>query len=190
MLEVVKEFIDKYYTPGIVHDMPYNPVDTVTYALILCISIFPVLKLLQRMRVDVDRGFIRAIVPYILAGSTLRVIEDVFKYAMKHTVFVPPPWHYIMITPQIYLLVFIITAVLLVLSLKIGSILQCDWHRIFAYLGIAWFVINLALLLMTTINLVSFLTLKLPERVSIPLLIVTLGAAITVAVYLIARSVN
>ena len=190
MFEAVKEFIYKYYTPGIVHDMPYNPVDTVTYALILGISIFPVLKLLQRMRVEVDRGFIRAIVPYILAGSTLRVIEDVFKYAMKHTVFVPPPWHYIMITPQIYLLVFIITVILLILSIKIGSILKRDWHRIFAYLGITWFVINLVLLLMVVINLVPFLILKLPERVGIPPLIMALGTTTTLSVYLAARKIN
>ncbi|RLG26062.1 hypothetical protein DRN85_04100 [Methanosarcinales archaeon] len=124
------------------------------------------------MRVDVDRGFVFAIVPYILAGSTLRVMED--------TGVVPPPWKYILITPPIYLLIFIITVILLLLSIKIGSILKRDWHRIFAHLGIAWFVINLALLL----------TIKMPERFGVPILIVALGAAITAAVYLIARSVN
>jgi len=191
MLEAVKEFIYRYYIPGIVHDASYNIVDTVSYALILGISIFPVLKLLQRLRVDVDRDFIRAIVPYILAGSTLRVIEDIFRRCvLEHPDFVLPLWHSILITPLIYILVFIITVILLVLSIKIGSILQRDWHRIFASMGIIWFVINLALLRIVMIDLAPTPIVEMPERIGALFLIVALGAAITLVVYLVASRIK
>lgn len=124
MFEAVKEFIYKYYISGIIHDTSYNIVDTVSYALILGISTFAVLKLLRLLKVDVDRDLIRATVPYILAGSTLRVIED--------TEALLPPWKYILITPPIYILIFIITVLLLVLSIQIGSILKRHWHQIFS----------------------------------------------------------
>ena len=172
MFEAVKEFIYKYYISGIIHDTSYNIVDTVSYALILGISTFAVLKLLRRLKVDVDRALIRATVPYILAGSTLRVIED--------TEALLPPWKYILITPPIYILIFIITVLLLVLSIQIGSILKRDWHQIFASIGIIWFVINLTLLL----------RVKMPERVGIPLLIMALGTTTTLSVYLAARKIN
>ncbi|MHC1583247.1 MAG: DUF63 family protein [Methanosarcinales archaeon] len=172
MFEAVKEFIYKYYISGIIHDTSYNIVDTVSYALILGISTFAVLKLLRQLKVDVSRDLIRATVPYILAGSTLRVIED--------TEALLPPWKYILITPPIYILIFIITVLLLVLSIQIGSILKRDWHQIFASIGIIWFVINLTLLL----------RVKMPERVGIPLLIMALGTTTTLSVYLAARKIN
>ena len=172
MFEAVKEFIYKYYISGIIHDTSYNIVDTVSYALILGISTFAVLKLLRRLKVDVSRDFIRATVPYILAGSTLRVIED--------TEALLPPWKYILITPPIYILIFIITVLLLVLSIQIGSILKRDWHQIFSSMGIIWLVINLTLLL----------RVKMPERIGIPLLIMALGTTTTLSVYLAARKIN
>jgi uncharacterized membrane protein len=172
MLDTIKEFIYKYYISGIVHDTSYNIVDTITYAIILGISIFAVLKLLHRLDVHVDREFIFATTPYILAGSTLRVIED--------TNTIAAPWKYLLITPPIYFLIFTITVLLLIISIKIAPKTKHNWRKIYTTLGITWF----------TINLITLLTIKTPERIHILLLILTLAAITTATVYQAARKIN
>ncbi|CAD6491397.1 MAG: hypothetical protein EMLJLAPB_00136 [Candidatus Argoarchaeum ethanivorans] len=172
MLDSIKQFIYTYYLSGIINDTPYNIVDTITYAIILGISIFAVLKLLSCLNVDVDRKFILAIVPYILAGSALRVIKD--------TGLVQAPWKYMLVTPPIYFVVFAVTVLLLVLSIKIASKTRNDYYVIFAILGVIWFAVNLTILV----------TIKTPERLDIPPLIIILGIAATTIVYQIAKKIN
>lgn len=172
MLDTIKEFIYKYYISGIVNDTSYNIVDTLTYALILGISIFAVLRLLKRLNVEVDRAFIFAVTPYILAGSTLRVIED--------TGTLTAPLKYLFITPPIYFLIFTITVTLLLLSIKIAPRTQHTWHRIFTLLGTTWFAINL----------IALITIHTPENPHIMLLILTLGTTATALIYTAARKTN
>ena len=173
MLESIKQFIYTYYLPGIINGTtPYNIVDTITYAIILGISIFAVLKLLSCLNVDIDRNFILAIVPYILSGSTLRVIED--------TGLIQAPWKYMLVTPPIYFVVFAVTVLLLILSIKIALKTHHDYYVIFAILGTIWFAANLTILVM----------LKTPEKLSIPPLIIILGIAATTIVYQIAKKIN
>ncbi len=142
IIDTVWQYIYKYYISGIINDTSYNPVDTLTYAILLGISLFGVLKLLDKLRVEVDTRFIIAVTPYVLAGSSLRVLED-------SNVFTPP-LRYLFITPLIYFFMFAVTVGILALAINLerkGKIR--DYHSFFCYAGIAWTVINIAALLAT-----------------------------------------
>ncbi|MCE8423582.1 MAG: DUF63 family protein [Candidatus Methanoperedens sp.] len=173
IIDTIWQFINTYYIDGIKNDTSYNIVDTVTYAIILGISIFGILKLLRKSKIVIDTRFIIAIVPYILAGSSLRVLKD--------SGFFAPPWKYLFVTPFIYFVIFAVAISVLALCVYLersGKIR--DYHPFFAYFGLAWTIFNLAILLMVD-------QIKYPVAAAA---IFTLGIGITFAIYFISKRIN
>ncbi len=155
------------------NDASYNPVDTLTYAILLGISIFGVLRLLEALNVEIDTRFMLAVTPYIIAGSSLRVLEDsnVFE----------PPLKYLFITPPIYFFMFAVTMGVLALAIhlqKKGKI--HDYQNFFACAGMVWTLINIAVLLTAR-------DVKNPVPAAA---ILTLGILTTSTIFLISRSQN
>ncbi|MFP4654785.1 MAG: DUF63 family protein [Methanohalobium sp.] len=139
-IDKIWEFIQNYYINPIVFDTGYNPVNTITWAILLGVFLFGVIKLFKKLNISVDDRFILSIIPFILAGSSLRVVEDAGIFNA--------PISYLLITPIIYFLVFAVTILTLVISkwlYDIGKIK--DHHILFAGIGSIWFIINLLLLL-------------------------------------------
>ena len=140
IIDSVWHYIDKYYISGIVYDTSYNIVDTLTYAIVLGISLFWVLKLLGKLKVQIDTKFLISITPYIIAGSSLRVLED--------SKFFTPPLQYLFVTPLIYFFMFTATISILAIAIYLerrGKIR--DYHKFFGYAGIAWAFFNIAALI-------------------------------------------
>jgi uncharacterized membrane protein len=130
------DFLQRYYIDPIIHDTSYNPVDTVTWAALLGLSLLALLWLLPRWGVVMDDRLVLYTLPYILAGSSLRVIEDAD--------IVAAPWRYLLITPIIFFLVFFVTAACLLFARRIWGE---AYHARYAALGGLWAAGNLALLL-------------------------------------------
>jgi uncharacterized membrane protein len=128
-------FVQKYYIDPIIYDTSYNPADTITWAIILGLAILGLIKLLSRWGISMDERLLLSTLPYILAGSSLRVIEDADLVAA--------PWRYLLITPLIFFLVFLITAICLILTRKIWG---DKFHARYAAFGLIWTVFNLAVL--------------------------------------------
>ncbi len=173
IIDALWQYIYKYYINGIINDTSYNPVDTITYAILLGVSIFWVLKLLDKFKVEIDSRFIISVAPYILAGSSLRVLEDSKIFT--------PPLQYLFITPIIYFLIFAVTIIVLIISISLerkGKIK--DYHVFFGYAGAAWALINIAVLLMTG-------EVKNPVPAAA---ILALGFITTGCVYFISRTLN
>lgn len=140
VIDKISQFISTYYIDPILYDEGYNIVNTITWALVLGICIFGLMKMLNRMNVTINERFIVSIVPFVLAGSSLRVIEDAGLFK--------PPVQYLFITPIIYIVVFIITVFCLVIlkyMQKTGVIK--NYYTAFAGLGILWTAINIIVLL-------------------------------------------
>jgi uncharacterized membrane protein len=171
IFEVLEEFIYKYYIDPIVYDLGYNPVNTLTWALILGFCIFGILRIFTKLNVRADWKFTKLIIPYIIAGSTMRVMEDAELFS--------PPLKYIFITPPIYVLMFIITVLLLTISIRLHrSGYVDDWKKIFGAVGVLWALINLGVLLKI-------------ERITHPgvlIAIFLLGTGIALLIYLIAKN--
>lgn len=168
IFEALQDFIYTYYIDPIIYDQGYNPVNTITWALILGFVIFVILKILNKFDVRADWDFSKAIIPYIIVGSTLRVMEDAQIF--------DPPLKYVFITPPIYVLMFIITILLLIISIKLHKSGYIDnWKRSFAAAGIMWSLINIGVLLSV-------------ENIVDPGILITvflLGSGITLIIYII-----
>ena len=173
IINTVWQYIYKNYINGIINDTSYNIVDTLTYAIVLGISLFWVLKLLEKLKIEIDSRFMMAVTPFILAGSSLRVLED-------SNVFTPP-LRYLFVTPVIYFFMFAVTIGILALSIELqkkGTIK--DYHVFFGYAGILWTAINLLALFA-----VGKITNPVPAAA-----ILMLGIVITGTVYFISRMLN
>lgn len=129
MLDVIQQFIEKYYINPIIYDTGNNFINTITWLVIILISIFLALKLFSRMDVKIDDYFIIAVAPYIIFGSTLRVLED--------TGTIQPPLEYLLLTPIVYEVTLLITVLLVLLTKGISQRLKMhDWQVLFGGVGI------------------------------------------------------
>jgi uncharacterized membrane protein len=173
IIDTLWQYIYKYYINGIVNDASYNPVDTVTYAILLGISLFGVYKLLVKLKVEIDTRFIIAVTPYILAGSSLRVLEDSGVFS--------PPLMYLFITPIIYFVIFTVTISILSLAIALErkGIIK-DYHFFFCAGGIAWMLVNIA----------SLIVLGEVKHLEYAAAILVLGLLSTGAVYLVSSQLN
>jgi uncharacterized membrane protein len=148
-------------------------VDTITYAIVLGISLFWVLKLLGKLKVQIDSRFLISITPYIIAGSSLRVLED--------SQFFTPPMQYLFVTPLIYFFMFIVTLSILAFSIELerkGKIR--DYHTLFGLTGAAWALFNIA-----TLIIYDGVVRPVPAAA-----ILFLGITVTGIVYFISRKIN
>lgn len=173
IIDSVWHYIDKYYISGIINDTSYNIIDTLTYAIVLGISLFWVLKLLGKLNVKIDTRFLTSITPYVIAGSSLRVLEDSGLFA--------PPLRYLFVTPLIYFFIFAVTICMLVVAMYLerkGKIR--DYHALFGYAGATWAFFNIAALIIYDgiINPVPAVA------------ILFLGITVTGIVYFISRKTN
>ncbi len=94
----------------------YNPVNTLCYGLILAWAVYWIYRLFKEKMVNVDVRFALSVVPYILLGSVLRVLED--------AEFFSGPIVYLMISPFIYIVLGLFTLVMVYLSISYSELLR------------------------------------------------------------------
>jgi len=172
LTDTISQFINTYYLDPIRGDEGYNIVNTFTWAIVLGICIFGIFKLLKKLEVKITPEFILSILPFVLAGSSLRVLED-SPAGIFH-----PPFSYLLITPNIYFLVFGVTVVCLWFSIRLQKAgLVKDYHPVFAGFGLAWFILNLG----------TLLYFENIEAAYVPVFVIGAGTGLTFAFYLVAR---
>ncbi len=163
----IGSWIREQYVDPIVYDTGYNPVNTTTWAIVLGISIFCLIRLFKRLELKVDERLVIHTLPYIIAGSSLRVIEDAEMLL--------PPWKYLLITPLIYFVVFALTITALLVTRKI---MGKDFYRGYGAVGIIWTALNIGAL-----STVGF------EDPWVIAAIFALGSVVTGSIYLLRRIV-
>ena len=129
------DWIYRYYINPIIYDTSYNPVDTVTWAVVLGLAILGLIRLFRHWHISMDERLVLSTLPYILAGSSLRVIEDAN--------LVDAPWRYLLITPIIFFVVFLITAASLAITRKVRGE---QFYQSYVAISIAWTLLNLFIL--------------------------------------------
>jgi uncharacterized membrane protein len=166
----IGSFIARYYIDPIVYNEGYNAVNTITYAIILGISLFAILKLMAFLKLKVDERLIMATAPFIILGASLRNLEDVHLLS--------PPLSYMFITPLVYVLAFIITLIALLVCLRLErSGMIEDYSKPFFWVGIAGIILVFAALLLTQPIAVWWA----------PIVVASLAFAFTGTIYLLAR---
>ena len=140
MLDTIQYTIEKYCIEPIIYDTGYNYINKIILLTILLFSLYLLLKILTRLDIKLDNSIIIAAVPYIIFGSTLRVLQDSGK--------MPSPLNYLLITPIYYELILIITTFFMVFAKVLAPRLNIqDWRILFSGIGIVLTLFNIALLL-------------------------------------------
>lgn len=67
------QFVEEYFINPVVERTGYNIVNTLVYAIIAIVCVFIIYRVLKK---NFDRKFIYYIIPFVLLGSTIRVITD------------------------------------------------------------------------------------------------------------------
>lgn len=97
------EFIDTYFIAPMRDRTGFNPIQTITYAILAITAIFLIQKLFKKKNITIQNSLIKAVCLFVLFGSTVRVLVDADIYPYEINGFYP------FITPGIYLIVGAIT---------------------------------------------------------------------------------
>lgn len=159
----VYNWVYKYYAEPIIYDTGYNPVNTVTWAILLGICILGLIRIFKRLDLKMNEKLVLCTIPYVLAGSSLRVIEDADLVKL--------PASYLLITPLIYFLVFSVTTASLILTRKFFGL---KFYSAYAAIGLLWTFLNLAAL--STVGI---------QRPLVPVAVLFLGTLFTGIIYLL-----
>lgn len=70
------DFISEYFIKPIWSHSGYNPVNTAVYAVLALSAAYLIYSHFKKSRIKIDANFILSIIPFVLLGSTVRVITD------------------------------------------------------------------------------------------------------------------
>lgn len=134
---MVLEFFQKFFIDPIANYQGYNPVNTIVYALILLgVAFFFIYPFFSKRGIKFDWKFMKAVFPYIVLGSTLRVFEEkysnVFLFQRSAN---PLELGFYTITPGIYIAIGLFAILSLIASIMIAKKLNKQTTTIFGIIG-------------------------------------------------------
>lgn len=136
------DFISEYFVNPILYQndyAPYNVYNTAAYAIIALAAIYLIFNALKHFKVSVDEDFARAVLPFVVFGAALRVLED--GHFLPRVVNVFGFQAYPFVTPGIYVLTFILLGVSAVASILIAG--RGNAKKLLSKIGIAFAGITL-----------------------------------------------
>lgn len=95
----MENFIYDYFVQPILARTGYNPVNTITYAILAVVSLYAIFNFLKMKKIPIDNIFVYGALSFVLLGSTVRVVTD----SIDSGVFAPiTPLHSLVIQSHIY----------------------------------------------------------------------------------------
>lgn len=140
------DFVKKYYIDSIVYKEGYNVVNTLTFALILLVAVYLLYRFLEK-RFSIDGKFVLSTIPYVLLGSSARVVEDAG--------FLKPPISYAFMSPFIFFLIFFLAFPTLLIAKRFA---KENYHAPYSAVGLIAAIIPL-FLLFTNLKVINPLVL-------------------------------
>jgi len=182
------DFFQAYFIDPIKYNTGYNIVNTATFALILVAAVIGTYLLLKRLGIKIDRDFFIGIMPYIALGGVLRSWEDLLEATkataqllnspIKDFILLDAagvPRNLLLISPIIYISIFILALSSLLISLIIASRAKFQYHKV-------WFAIG---------SVIIILVLAQLRFVNYPAMMLMLGiAAAWASLFYVARRAN
>jgi len=140
------DFINEYFLNPILSNGWFNPVNSIAYGVILVIAVYGVFRMLRKMKIRIDRRFLYAIIPFILWGSSTRVLHDAAYYgaltgALGDFYSLP-----VFPTPGSYFITFTLALIVLVISVAIQKYAGFPYWKIMLVAGVALDIINFAIM--------------------------------------------
>ena len=128
-----EDFFNEFFIRPIVEYQGYNLVNTLAFAAILLgVSFLVIFPVLDRKGVKFNARFMLSLLPYILFGITIRILEDV--HIVERSIN-PLEFGFYTYTPGIWLLTAAVTIAALFASLLIAKKIRKDSYLVFAIIG-------------------------------------------------------
>jgi uncharacterized membrane protein len=155
------DFINQYFVEPILANGYFNPVNTLVYGIVLVVAVLLVYKLMQRMKVRIDKYFLYAILPFIFWGSSTRVLHDAAYVGALATTelnaFYNQPFFP---TPGSYFITFGLAIAILLIGLGVQRYTKHPYWKLMAVVGIVLDIANMAILpVVTFLPLLMVLTI-------------------------------
>ena len=130
----ISQVLYDFFGKRIAEQGQYSPVEYIVYgAIMLALLFFIIFPLLDKRGVKFNAKFVLALLPFVLLGSALRVLEDM--------AFLPSSWNplepaYYFVTPGIYLFIAAVAIAALLVSLFASKKFRVSFYKIFAAIGL------------------------------------------------------
>ncbi|MBI4399525.1 DUF63 family protein [Candidatus Micrarchaeota archaeon] len=137
---MASDIIQTYFIDPIWQRSGYNTINTVVYAVIALVAAYAIFKLLRTLRIRIDEKFVLYIMPFILFGSTLRVLTDItdrgmiggyrdYLFGLMGTIIDSHvyDYSYFTVTPGIYIVVGLLTLASVIFFHKIKRFDLLPW---------------------------------------------------------------
>jgi len=134
---------------GVVAEPGYTVVSTVSYAVLLVLLLAGVYFLVERLEIEAKVEALYPLFPWVLFGGALRTVEDASVAMLRATgdPAIPFPWSAAIISPFIYVTVFLLAVAAIVASVWLERDGRVErWERPFGATGVALFTATLAAL--------------------------------------------
>lgn len=139
----MQDVINEYFVGPILANGWYNPLNTIVYAILLVIGVYLVYIMLKKLDIHIDSRFFLAILPFIVWGSTTRVLHDAAYIGKLATTelnaFYSSP---IFPTPGSYLITFALALAVLLISLLVQRFTKFPYWKTMFGIGFVLCIIN------------------------------------------------
>lgn len=122
---VISDFIQNYYINPIIRGEGYNVVNTLTYAILVVIVTWFAFKLLEKLKIKVDRKFVIAFSPWVFFGTTIRLFEEA---GISNS--------YLLVTPMIWIESFSLIFGLFLVSVLVEKKFKIPYYKTLFSLGV------------------------------------------------------
>lgn len=144
----LEQFIDEYFVRPLAQPYlmrPFNPINTLVYAAIALAAAYLIYKGLKKAGVKIDERLFYATLPFVLLGSTLRVLVDAD--ILSRQIVVEGTTFYPFVTPGVYVTTAAITIACLWFSLALQKYRRIAYDKTMRSLGLVLAVAALLFLL-------------------------------------------
>ncbi|MBI4014984.1 MAG: DUF63 family protein [Candidatus Aenigmarchaeota archaeon] len=134
------DFIQRWYIDPIIYGTGYNPVNTITYGIILLASLVAAYTLLKKTKISIDRSFFISLVPFILFGALLRSYEDFLEAGNVDLNILTlasqeGPRNLLLVSPFMYITVAAIAIVSLAAAVATSKLAHVPYYKILGGIG-------------------------------------------------------
>ncbi len=139
----IEEFIQTYYLGPLCSY--YTPVGSLTYGLLLAVAVWGVYKLLQKLKIDINKYLFIGLLPFIVYGGWTRALRDHGLYSGQ-----------LFCSPPIYFFIFFLALGSLLLAVGIERKFKIPYWKVLLGLGLVPLIYNLLLTQITNLPVFAF----------------------------------
>ncbi len=132
----IVDFVKQYYIDPVILNQGYNFINTLTYAFLVVIATWLTFKLVEKMKIKIDRNFVTSIIILVVFGTMIRLLEEANIVVS-----------YFLVTPLIWIEIFAFIVGLFFVSKFIEERFKISYYKTLSVVGLLLIFIPLVLII-------------------------------------------